>query len=295
VARARRRSPPDMTSSCPTTTTTTQLRAERRPLLLAAIALWAIAAASAADPPCEDQEDSDSRDLRGGDSCAHIAAVGGCSHPEYGPQLREQCKKSCDSCQLCPETVNKTTSVSTVTTNEDEKDETEALDSARDDVGDDDDQTGSELRGLYGTWSHLINEDHHCDTGWHCVKRKSIFKSSTESKEGMCQSSNNRQYRAKCGGDNDCESRRCRSGYMGGPNDPRKKQKICVCNTDSKVLSNFKKFCPNGAYRCGGRHSTVCIGHRPVDKAECGKDDGKGSGTPYTEKHNGKNYPCIKL
>jgi len=292
-----------MASSCPTPTTTTQHRAERRRLLLAAIALWAIAAASAADPPCEDQEDSDSRDLRGGDSCAHIAAVGGCSHPEYGPQLREQCKKSCNSCQLCPETVNKTTSISTITTNEDEKDETEALNSAKDDVGDDDDGTGSfigfggsrPLQGFNEQPPRPCTEDHQCNTNYYCHKTVSIFKSSTESKEGHCQMTNNRQYRAKCGGDNDCESRRCRSGYMGGPNDSRKKQKICVCNTDSKVLSNFKKFCPNGAYRCGGRHSTVCIGHRPVDKGECGKNDGKSSGTPYTEKHSGKNYPCIKM
>jgi len=88
-------------------------------------------------------------------------------------------------------------------------------------------------------------EDHHCATNQYC------------SKTG-CKSSASRMFRRHCSSSSQCASSRCRSGYMGGPNDPSKRQKICVCNPG-------RGGCPDGAYRCGGNDETVCIGHRPID------------------------------
>ena len=88
-------------------------------------------------------------------------------------------------------------------------------------------------------------EDHHCNTNQYC------------SKTG-CKSSASRMFRRHCSSSSQCASSRCRSGYMGGPNDPSKRQKICVCNPG-------RGGCPDGAYRCGGNDETVCIGHRPID------------------------------
>jgi len=341
------------------------------------MALWAIAAASAADPPCEDHDDL----VHAGTdvSCAHIAAVSGCSHPEYGPHVRELCKKSCNSCQLCPATVNKTTitvantasaltsadinlipGVSGALPNVDytsglqsgtyvdpanptpteiqaaidsvnvaiNEDEAPVLPSARDD---DDDGAGSFIfsksrwewealrkaieRDIAATNARNraaaaaprpCSYDHQCDTNYYCHKTKSMFKSSAFSKTGSCKKSSGSflaarhlGYRAHCNENYDCQSGRCRSGYMGGPNDPTKKQKICVCNTARRCnfcnVYNFAQSCPPGAYRCGGNDDTVCVGHRPVDGGECGKNDGQGSGTEYTETHSGKRYGCIKM
>jgi len=165
--------------------------------------------------------------------------------------------------------------------------------------------------------------DHQCDTNYYCHKTVSMFKSSTDSKSGSCKKSSSLdiygdsnlklnkniaaggwgaargllEYRAHCDENSDCHSGRCRSGYMGGPNDSRKKQKICVCNTagyDGWVI-NFRGSCPTGAYRCGGKHDTVCVGHRPVDRGECGEADGRRQTWLYTETHKGKDYQCTKM